>query len=378
MNQEKKQIGIISIVAWTVFYLIVIDISVNILFRYPSDPRNTHPNSLQSYFDYGRSVEGKLQRMTRKTNDESAPIILHGWLKSKTDKSKDCQPVKPDETLVAVYGMSHTQMLGEAIQKVNAKYVIRNITAPGAVPTWTFTAFQLDMNRCRPDVAIFGVMTDSVPLLSATSGATAYFDMSYPYTFPRYILDEGNLHTVYPPFVSVDEYRDYLHNRVKWLEYRTWLEKYDPFYDPLLFEISNFDHSSIIRILRRAYFEFRRKERVDKVYGKEGFNAKSEEVKVLRLIIRQFAKSARGNKIIPIIYIVNNQGRSDHLYKILKPALDADRIPFFSTHTICPPDNPKLFLANSHFTPDKDMEIAQEIIAIINRERNEVLNNSGR
>jgi hypothetical protein len=167
VNQEKKQIGIISIVAWTVFYLIVIDISVNILFRYPSDPRNTHPNALQSYFDYGRSVEGKLQRMTRKTNDESAPIISHGWLKSKTDKSKDCQPVKPDETLVAVYGMSHTQMLGEAIQKVNAKYVIRNITAPGAVPTWTFTAFQLDMNRCRPDVAIFGVMTDSVPLLSS-------------------------------------------------------------------------------------------------------------------------------------------------------------------------------------------------------------------
>ncbi len=314
--------------------------------------------------------------MTGKTNVESAPIISFGWLKSETNTSKDRKRLKPDESLVAVYGMSHTQMLGEAIPKVNSNYVIRSITAPGAVPTWTFTAFKLDMNRCRPDVAIFGIMTDSVPLISATSGATAYFDMSYPYTFPRYIVNDGNLHAVYPPFASVEEYRDYFYNQVKWSEYRSWLEKYDSFYDPLLFEMSPFDRSSIIRIMRRAYFEYRRKERVDTIYGKEGFNTKSDEVTVLRLIVRDFAKSARERNIIPVIYIVNNQGRSDHLYKILKPALAADNIPFFSTHTICPPDNPKIFLANSHFTPDKDLEIAREVINIIKRERNKLLNKS--
>jgi hypothetical protein len=315
--------------------------------------------------------------MTRKTNDESAPIVSHGWLTSEEFESQACKPLKSEETLVAVYGMSHVGLLGGAIAKVNSKYVIRYITAPGAIPTWSLAAFQLDMKRCRPDVAIFGIMTDAVPLVSATSGATAYFDMCYPYTFPRYIVNDGRLQAAYPPFVSVGEYRDYFYSRRKWSEYRTWLEKHDAFYDPLLFERSFFDHSSIIRMIRRAYFEFRRKERLDKIYGKDGFNAQSEDVKVLRLIVREFAKSARERNIIPVIYIVNNQGRSDHLYKILKPVLDADTIPFFSTDTICPPDNPRFFLANSHFTPDKDLEIAQEIIKIIERERKNLMNHSG-
>ncbi len=371
---QQNNTRIVAMIAWTLFYLAVIDIGVNALFRYPADPRNTHPGALRSYFEYGRSVEGKLERMTRETNDQSAPIISFGWLMAEPDRSEECRPRESGKTVVAVYGMSHAQMLGEAILKVSSAYVVRNITAPGAVPAWTFAASEQDMDSCKPDVAIFGVMTDSVPLISATSGATAYFDMSYPYTFPRYTLNEGKLHAVYPPFLSVGSYRDYFYNRAKWAEYRTWLKKHDPFYDPLLFKMTHFDDSSIVRIVRRAYFEFRRKERVDKVYGKEGFNEKSDQVTVLRAMIKEFARYAEERGIMPIIYVVNNQGRSDHLYKVLKPVLDDNKIPFFSTHIVCPPDDPRLFLANSHFTPEKDLEIAGEVIKIIQSRRSRSVN----
>ena len=46
---------------WILCGLAVIDILINVVFAYPSDPKAT-PSSLQLYFDYGRSVEGRLRR----------------------------------------------------------------------------------------------------------------------------------------------------------------------------------------------------------------------------------------------------------------------------------------------------------------------------
>jgi hypothetical protein len=90
---------------------------------------------------------------------------------------------------------------------------------------------------------------------------------------------------------------------------------------------------------------------------------------VLRTIVKTFAESARKDEIIPVVYIVNSKGNGDHLFRILKPTLDKYNIPHLSTHIICPPDDPHMYLAeNSHFIPSKDMELAAEIIKIIDRE----------
>jgi len=70
-------------------------------------------------------------------------------------------------------------------------------------------------------------------------------------------------------------------------------------------------------------------------------------------------------KRIPIVYIVNNEGHGNHLYKALKPVLDTYKIPYLSTHILCPPDNPRVFNGmNSHFIPSKDTELAREMIKI--------------
>jgi hypothetical protein len=82
--------------------------------------------------------------------------------------------------------------------------------------------------------------------------------------------------------------------------------------------------------------------------------------------LKTFAEEVKMQKRIPVVYIVNNEGRSDHLYRALKPVLDAYKIPYLSTHVICPPNDPKVYNGvNSHFTPAKDMELAREMINII-------------
>jgi hypothetical protein len=350
---------------WIVFYLAVIDVMVNIIFQFPKEPEKTPPSFLEGYFEYGRSVEGKLDRMARRGNDQSAPILGYGWLENKRYESLP-KKAGEGEVLVAVYGMSHIKILGNAIAKIDSKYVIRNITGPGVPPGWSFAAYRRDKNLHEAKVVILGIMTDSIPFISATSGATSYFDMSHPYTFPRYFVQNGLLKEIFPPFYTEEGFREYLYNPIEWAEYRDWLSKNDKFYNAFLFERSLTDRSALFRVLRRSYSQKIKDKIIGHIYTKDGFNSRSEEIVALRKIVKTFAKEAREEEKFPIVYIVNNQGRGDHLYRALKPVLEAHNIPFLSTHIICPPDDPRVFMVmNSHFIPSKDMELAREMIKII-------------
>jgi hypothetical protein len=271
--------------------------------------------------------------------------------------------------------MSHTQCLWEAIQKTDMRYLVRGFMAAGATPNWSYSAYEFDRGRHKSDVVVLGILTDSVPPITSTTGMTAFFDSSFPYTFPRYTVINGELQVEHPPFYDAKGYIDHFYNPSKWNAYRDWLAKNDKYYDPLLFQRSILDHSAFFRMLRRAYSE-REKQKLSKsVYTKEGFLEKSEEIVILRAIVKSFAESARKDNIIPIVYIVNNKGTGDHLFRILKPVLEKYNIPYLSTHVICPPDDPHVYLAeNSHFTPSKDLELAGEMIKIINYEINKKKN----
>jgi len=358
----------LQVTLWIILYLVLIDIAVNIVFRFPSNPQKTPPSFLQGYFEYGRSVEGKFDSMIKAARLQAEPTLGYGWLKRK---SNDSQPQKAigDKTLVAVYGMSHTKLLGEAMAHVDNKYMIRSITAPGAPLGWSFTAYDMDKDNHKADVVILGIMTDNVALLGATSGATTYFDSGHPYTFPRYLVDKGQLKQKYPPFFTEEGFAQYFTNEHKWREYRKWLADNDKFYDTFLFRNTLADHSAFLRVMRRAYAEMIKNRITKNIYTKDGFDFNSEEIKILRAMIVEFSQSARAQNKIPVIYIVNEEGRSDHLYRAVQSVLDKYKIPYLSSHIICPPDNSRVYSGkNSHFTPAKDIELAKEMIKIIEGE----------
>lgn len=355
-----------KIILWLIFYLILIDTIVNMLFHYPKDPRDVHPSFLQSYFDYGRSVEGKLHWMTRPSIEMSAPRVAGGWLKSDKYLSLPNKATGDGEILVALYGMSHTQCLWEAIRTLDTRFVIRGFMAAGAPPNWSYAAYEFDRGRHKADVAILGILTDTVPQITSTTGMTAFFDSSFPYTFPRYFAKNGNLVAKDPPFYHAKGYIEHFYDKAKWNSYRSWLAQNDKYYDPILFGGSFLDNSALFRLLRRTYSEWKKDKLFKDVYTKEGFREGSEEVLELRAIVAAFAESARKDGIIPILYLVNSKGTGDRLFKIMKPVLDARNIPYLSTHVVCPPDDPRVYLVeNSHFIPSKDTELATEMKRII-------------
>jgi hypothetical protein len=121
----------------------------------------------------------------------------------------------------------------------------------------------------------------------------------------------------------------------------------------------------LFRLVRRAYGQRFLRNARKSVLDSSGFRADSEQVKVARAIIRDFAKQARSDGVIPVIFLVNNLGYSDHLFKALSPVLEEDHIPYLSSHTIASPDDPRGYLPDSHFTDEVDDKLARALVKVI-------------
>src|SRR3954467_13310116 len=114
------------IIAWTIGALILIDMSVGFAFRPPLDQRRA-PSSLQSYFDYGRSIEGKLRRELGSVAEQEAPIMEAGWL------AKECD-ISTSETVgklrFDIYGMSFSERIAEQLVRLDQGLASQSFDGP--------------------------------------------------------------------------------------------------------------------------------------------------------------------------------------------------------------------------------------------------------
>lgn len=104
----------IHVACWVVIGLVTIDLLINILLPYPNNPKAMNPSFLQAYFEYGRSAEGQLSRMTKADRSQTAPITLSGWYEPLEAKEF---PSKSQDPIVTFYGMSHAVRLGNALHR---------------------------------------------------------------------------------------------------------------------------------------------------------------------------------------------------------------------------------------------------------------------
>ena len=123
---------------WFIISLVAIDLAINILFAYPKDPK-TQPSHFQAYFEYGRSTEGQLRRMTRPGRDQTAPITLAGWYNPL--QVKEFTPKNPQSHIVTIYGASHSVNLATALGRVSDRFTPRIVGGPGSTSNWAYGAF---------------------------------------------------------------------------------------------------------------------------------------------------------------------------------------------------------------------------------------------
>ena len=352
------------ILAWMAIGLALFDAIINSFFTYPTDPKFMTPSRLQLYFEYGRSSEGKLARMTRCDPTQTAAITLTGWY-------EPLQVIEPTSRrqgpVVTFYGMSHAVRLAQALDRSTDHLDVRIVGAPGATGNWSLGAFLRDRGGDESGVVVLGLMSANLAMIDSVSPMTWNIDGTMPYTADRFAEGSSGLTTIAPPYESFEDYCDAFYDPLKWQVVRNRLQKSDPLFSSIIMETNLLDHSAIIRLLRRAYGQtlvFRARQ---SSMSKNGYEAHSEQVKTARAIVQEFAKEARIGGMIPIVYLANNLGYSDYLFQSLEPTLSAENILYLSSHTIADPSDPRNYLSDSHFTDEVDDKMARQLERIIEK-----------
>lgn len=360
--------------AFAVIGLVAIDALINFLFAYPSDPQVTKPSSLRLYFEYGRSAEGQLRRMTRQDKSQTAPITLTGWY----DPLQPLElPSKAHNSIVTFYGLSHAVKLAYALGRVSDRFTPRIVGAPSATSNWAYGAYLRDRGGGKSHVVVLAFSSQTLPWITSMSPMTFVFDRPMPYTSDRYYIEGNQLRVMHPPYSSFNGFVQTFYDPVRWSTALSFFAKNDPMYNGFMMRASILDHSSLFRLVRRAVGQRVLADTGAAVIDKAGFKPGSEQVRVAEAIIHEFAIDARRDGMIPVIYLVNNLGYSDYLFKALSPVLQADHVPYLSSHTVVSADNPRGYLPDSHFTDEVDDKLANALIGVIGREDQLLTGKSG-
>jgi hypothetical protein len=357
----RNAIPMIFLTMWTFLGLLAIDLSINYLFAYPNDPKFLNPSRLQLYFEYGRTAEGQLSRMSRPDRSETAPITLAGWY----DPLQIEGPSIADASTVTFYGASHTVRLARALGRISNRFSVRVVGAPGATANWSYGAYLRDQGGRKSRAAVLSFNSNNFAMISSFSPMIWSVDLPIPYTADRFYVEGDRLKVIHAPYTSFDQYVKMFYDRAAWSAALDFFAKNDPLYRSFSVRANILDHSSLWRLYRRAHSQNIIRDLQRSVLDRTGFRPGSEEIKVAQMIIHQFAMEARSLGIIPVIFIVNNQGYADHLFRALLPALNADKVPYLSSHTIVPSDDPRAFLPDSHFTEEYDDRLATALIGVI-------------
>jgi len=356
----------VKLVLWTVISMITLDAGINRSFG--TLENGLKPSQLTRYFDYGRSTESKLLRIIGSENANAANIAKAGWY----------QPVlnvvgvnaKPQ---VYMYGMSFSNHIGQIIAQETEDFGVQLYAGPGAPLNHSY-AYYL---RHRPyhkkgDVVILGILASSIPHINTMAHMTSSFEAPATHLYPRYSLDSNDdLIEKKISIYSLNEFREAMQNKERWLSVKNRLSVGDSFYNDVVFSADFADKSTYLSVFRRAWAAKQQQNTTNKYHDHKGFKNTDRMIEVTQKLVSEFALKARQDGVVPMVILFNNRGFGDHLFSILKSVLTKRKIPYYSTHHNFPSTQLSNFLPDGHFKPEVDHLIALAVMKKINKFRQE-------
>ena len=327
-------------------------------------PGSTRAPDFQRYFEYGRSVEGKLAHMLNGLRDDR--IIESGWIDQEQLKQLPSTLEPGTDMLVATYGQSFTMNAVNGAAAVDKRMTLRRVGGPGAPASHSYWAYRMDAPLRKADVVVFGVLSSTVGQLASMSGLIWLFENPAPFTFPRYRVMADQLLEELPLIRSEAEFRTAFGTRSpRWQDFKRQLAVSDKGYDTLTFSESFTDASTVARLIRRGWVAHHQSYD-DGVYSPErGFDAESQELRTLKQLLLAMDASTRSRGERLIVLLLHTRGHGDSLYSALRDTLESAQIEYLSTHTMFSANDPSNFLPDGHYAPRANDALSRAVQQLV-------------
>jgi hypothetical protein len=354
---------------WTLAALGLADVGISRAFP-PADPRTgVAPGRFVQYFNYGWSVEAKVRRMLGSTSEDTASLARAGWL-AHPDIAvlrSDAVAREPGGLRVSFYGMSFSNQVAQELVDLDPRVTARTLAGPAAPPSHSLALYKRD-RAADSDVAVFAILASSVHAMTTSTGLTWQFEMAAPYSYPiYYVASDGSLNGVPARLNSLDEFRSTLEDPNRWADYLSDLSRRDTGYSPLLLPAGFLDHSTIGRMIRRAYAQRHQDYLRAAVRDGDGFRKDHGAIQALCAMVIDFAKEVRADGKEPVVLLIEDRGFANSFETSLEPTLQHANIPYLNSRTVCPATDQSNFVSDGHFTPERNRLLAKALLEVIQR-----------
>lgn len=344
---------------WIIVFAIAFDVTINHFFTMPYGHKTGA--QLANFFEYGRSVEGKIVRMISDNDTNAHNLAKAGWFKSR-EENPGLPAGRRTTRNVYVYGMSFSRHIGKILSQIDPGLNVKFFDGPGASLNHSYAYYELTRPHEKGDVVILGILASSLPLLTTMTHMTSHFESPSPHFYPRYRIDDSNkIVKDEIKIKSLSELRRIMSDTETWGETKQALARYDAFYDPIIFEKDFLDHSVYFRLVKRAWGQRVLALNYNRYHDLNGYKNEDGLIDLAQRLVSEFADRVRSDGAIPYLILFNDRGYDDHLYQVLKPILTGKDIPYYSTHRRFAATNLANFISDGHFKPVIDIEIAKEV-----------------
>ncbi|MEM7239648.1 MAG: hypothetical protein AAF501_17720 [Pseudomonadota bacterium] len=343
-------------------FLAVIDLGVAGMLALAE--RTGRAEGLVRYFDYGRSVPGKLA-LWQAEPDRRDNLFRVAWRPQSLERSRAAFSDEPvgQTGVLRSYGMSFVANIVRAAQRADPELVLDRHGGPAAPPNLTFALFEDDRENRRPgDTVILGILSSSVPAMAAFSNRSWAFEQPAPLTYPIYLPEADGLVRIEPLIESEAEERALLDDPQAAAAWEAQMAAEDAFHSPITFGGRIFDHSPLLRLIRRSLA----RSFVDRTKAGIVEDRTYPYGEVLRRMIRQFSATARADGQTPIVLLIQGRDRRDpDLLDITRPALEADLVPYLATAQLYDPRDLAGFKPDGHYKREVDAVFGAELARMV-------------
>jgi len=319
-------------------------------------------NSLVRYFNYGYSIEEKLDRAVGKKGQEASSLIRAGWVSTELYPPSDSW--KTREKRIVFYGMSFTNRLAKIIKRTNPEIGILTRAGPAAPLSHSYTLFKADPNRQSASHVVVGILSSSIPYLQGITSLGNSFENPIPYSYPKFTMIDGELKTVTPVISERDDFiSSYRARSPKWKAHLAKIRENDSYWDPLLFNKTWMDNSALIRLLRRAWSSRNVRRNEAAVYSKkQGYKTQKPTMQAIPEILLRMQKASRVAGQQLIVVLLHARGEPGFLNKWLSAKLRAAGITVVSTTDVFSSTDYLNFEKGGHYFPRLDKKLADVIV----------------